>query len=132
MSGSSENTMVNLQMRQVNFHTWWADVSVIGCMHKTPCSYILMFCSLTPQSFPVFRICRCIASCLLSTERHTCVCVDTCISHDSSPCLLANDGHVNMVCVWWYIGTCALSAHVCTHVIHHCCYRNHKSIRILE
>ena len=29
MSGSSENTMVNLQMRQVNFHTWRADVSAL-------------------------------------------------------------------------------------------------------
>lgn len=111
MSGSSENTMVNLQMRQL---TQWADVSVIGCTHKTPGSYITMFSSLTPQSFPVFRICRCIASCLLSTKMHTCVyaCVCVCVwTHasymNSSPCVLANDGHANTVCVWRYIGTCA-------------------------
>ena len=89
-------------------------------------SYVLFTHSPIFSSFPYLPLYSIMPP--FHREAYLCVCVDTCILHDSSPCLLANDGHVNTVCVWWYIGTCALSAHV----IHHYCYRNHKSIHILE
>ena len=44
MSGSSENTMVNLKVRPLHFHTQWTD---IGCPQNT----VLMFIHSLPNLF---------------------------------------------------------------------------------